>query len=586
MEKRNQISWGVEFAHLRSKSEYMNNHKKTQLEMIAEEEEWCSSENKSMILRRSTPKKQFMKRHCRLYNQPPKLSDDPMIAAYQEFFVKLQKHLKVYEYFIESSASQKILKLSSCGPAEYYYKHIHFSNNSRFNQKTSFDKAEEPDSTSLSDMYSSYANSYTSETHLVYNNNRSKIMQFFNASKIAAKSIESKTPESRRRKKITAKRVVLDRTRPKLINLFLKICNTPQLSLKTCRVTNAQFKYYLQNFFPVEMAETLSKYFDFKSANLEDFCTEMDRFILAPEEKLLSMCFDAFDFNKDRYICYQDAFYAIQNRTSDIYDSDLVKIRDMMEMKKKGVSPLNRRASRKGRRMSVMSITSEISVFEEKTKRKEIPYIHPQKPEAITIDDFNKIEFKGKPQLIYYFFKYTCNYNINKCHEITTPAIKSRRQSEDMVVELSQSETNSKEAVDDGQLQYYKDLEISMGLFKLSMTMDLLKKYEILRDKGSLEIRHISKESMRENWPLLFGVKSDYVSERFFSFFAGRKNKTVTKSRFLKKIHSVIEDEYKIKKFSFNIYDFRRDGRITCDEINKMEENLPEHSPVHLEASL
>lgn len=581
MEKKSSSQWGIEYAHLRSQSEYMQKKNFSELNIIKEEEEWCSSENKSVLSKKLIPKKQFMKRHCRLYNEEPKLSEDPSVAIFQSFFMKIQKHLNVYDYLISSAISSNILNECTCTPASYYYKHIHFSNNSKFkNPSSSLYKTPEPSYTSSNKSYSTFTET-SEESHHIYQNNNIKLLEFLNTTRQNLISIESKVSVSTRKGKITAKRVVLDRSKPKLIKIYQTMCNSPQTLLKACRLTNPLFKQYLQHFFSQEMAEAFARFFDFKSANFEDFCTEMDRFLLAPEDKLLCMCFDVFDLNRDKYICYQDAFAAIAGRKENYYDSDLVKLKTMMDMKKKGITPLKRSTSRKGRRMSVMSISSEMSIFSEKNKKKEVPHVHPDKPEALTLEDFLRIEFKGKPQVLRNFFLLTCNYDIDKFHEVVTPIYKSRKQSEDMVVEISQSPED--QLLENVNYEHLRDLENSMNLFKFAITKDLLQKYDLLRDRTYHEYRQISKSSMVANWPKLFGAKCDYVSERFFYFFCGVRNKCVTKSRFLKKISKVVEDELKMKRFSFTIYDARRDKKITTDEASKMEEAIPANTPIHSE---
>ena len=54
-----------------------------------------------------------MKKHCRIYNEPPPLSEDPTVAQYQKFLVKLQKHLEIYNNFINKTEHDKSLVSSS-----------------------------------------------------------------------------------------------------------------------------------------------------------------------------------------------------------------------------------------------------------------------------------------------------------------------------------------------------------------------------------------------------------------------------------------------------------------------------------------
>lgn len=577
--------------HLRTFSENTYHGKFSVLDKIIEEEEWSSIESRSLASK-LVQKRKFMKKPRILYTEPPQLSDNTTIAEYQTFLGKLIRFQRVYDYFIKIASSSKLLKPSICSPNVYYYKHIHFSNNEKFRPQSKSVAGSRYQNENLT--FDSSTNSisepedFSNEEHDVYGAQGPRILQFLKSLKIGDEKKE-KIPQNpstnRRKKKITQKRMILDRTKQKTISIFQEMCNAPSTSLKACRLTNYFFKQYLAKKFPQEMVESIAKYFDFKSANFEDFCTEMDRIIIAPEQKLMNLCFDAYDFNKDRYICYQDAYVAIESRKDDLYDSDLIKLQGMFEMKKSGNLPAKVQKSRKGRRLSVMSITSELSAYEETAKKREVPAVHLGKPEALTFDDFCKIDFKGRPQLLCNLFLYTCNYDINKCHEVVTPVVKSRRQSEEIIIELSQNPTL--EDHDNGaKLAYYKELEQSMSLFPFAQAKDLLAKFEVLRDKGKNDIKTITRSSMVSNWPKLFGHDNEYISERYFFYFTKNKNSYITKPRFLKTIHKALTEELADKYLAFEIYDSRGDGRLTSDEVYRMEQNLPQNSAIYTECSL
>ena len=447
-----------------------------------------------------------MRRHCRIFNEIPILSEDRKIAEFQKFFMSIQKHLKVYEYFIKSAVSSSILNYHKCSPSEYYYKHIHFSNHDKFKRASnSVDGYPRNSNEEIYPTFEASSSLFTesSDDDNYYDNNPSinipdkRFLQIMRSAGKSEIKIDKKSNKNlRKNRRIAPKRIILDRSKQKLISIFQDMCCAPSTLLKACRLTNYLFRQYLAKKFPIEMAEAISRFFDFKSANFEDYCTEIDRFLVASEDRLLSICFEAFDINKDKYICYEDTYVAIEKRTEDLYDSDLTKLNAMFEMKKKGIFPLKRTMSRKGRRMSVMSLASELSSPEE---RKEVPHVHPSKPEALTLEDFAKIEFKGRPQLLCNLFLYICNYDINRCQEVVTPIIKSRKQSEDIIIELSQIEDDDQEKINNEKYEYYKDLEFSMGLFPFSITKDLLDKFEVLRDKSFDRLKCISTTSMINN---------------------------------------------------------------------------------------
>ena len=576
--------------HMRSKTAYNNRMDSKILGSIAEVEEWCSTETRSVSKTPApalTTKRKFMKRGAALYNQPENYSPDPQVAEHQKFLRTLQKYYEVYDYFIKTADDAKVIRLLPCGPAEYYYRYIHFSNNSRLQTGKKSSTAPQARKTPPAQKCSTPSNfSDRSEVFDPFNKHeKSYIDQFIKTNREAVVKNERKVrPISRKRKLILPRRVILSRNKPKLMKIFQTMCGTPSSSIKSCRLTNYLFKIYLQKKFPIEMAEGMSKHFDFKSSNFEEFCVEMDRFICGPDEKHFSLCFDAFDLNKDKYICYQDTYAAIELRKENLFDSDLVKIKNMFEMKKQGLAPVKRAESRKGRRMSVVSLASEISSFyDEESKEKRIPHVHPDKPEAITLEDFQRIEFKNKPQLLSHFFAYTCHFDIEKSQEITHPVVKYRKESQDIIVDMLGNPGNCYIDSSDPKAAYYEELENAMALFNITEATELLNKFEILRDKTTSEFKTISKQSMIENWPKLFGAKCDYVSERYYQFFAGPKYVDVTKAHFLRLIHSIKEDEYSIKMFSFAVYDKRGDKKITADEIYKMEQALPEGSPIYNE---
>lgn len=567
--------------HERSKTAYDTNTLQANLYEIKEESEWGFSENRSIVITPSPskPKKAYLKKRCRTYTDPPPLSSDPVVADYQKFFTILQKHLNIYNHFIEKAIETKILKPIELKASDYYYKYIHFTkqNPSQLSRTTPFLDSRK------SGRGSSFSSNQSEDFNVYDKNAKVRLFSILhkNIPIVSMKKDKKIRPASKKRKAMSSKRVVLNKKKQKLVAIFQSMCGMPNCALKSCRLTNYLFKSFLQKRFPVEMAEAMSRHFDFKSANFEDFCLEMDRFILSSEERHFALCFDAFDFNKDKYVCYQDTYTAIELRKDNIYDSDLIQIQEMFGMKIAGKIPQKKPEPRKGRRMSVMSLSSELSAYEEEMKEKKLPYIHPDKPEALTLDDFQRIEFKTKPQLLCNFFKHICNFDIEKFQEVSTPIIKSRKQSQDIIIERSQSEEPHIIDEDDPKNQYYKELEDAMGLFSIHETADLLKKFEILRDKSSPDFKTISKVSMVENWPKLFGVKCDYVSERYYKFFAGPKYIDVTKTRFLKMIHSLKEDDLRPKIFAFEFYDERADGKITADEIYKLEQTLVANTPIY-----
>lgn len=569
MDKNKGKFWESPRENFRSHSE---NCRFASLMKIEEVNEWSSSDASSI---KPGPRKwQYMKKHKRIITESPTLSDDPTIAIFQKFLIKLQKNWSIYDYFLDTAINSRVLTAFVCRPSTYYYKYIHYSNNDKFNKKPRGQSYDEYGLDTANYTYESF------EDNFVYSNQtRGRIQEISNSLRHETESSEALTATKPKRKtmKLKSKKTVLNRQNGKISKIFQEMCGGQNILLKSCRLTNFLFKQFIQKKFK-DMTENIAKYFDFKSANFEDYLTELDRLLLSREEKLLALCFDAFDFNKDKYICYQDTYMAIEARTEDLYDSDLVKMQSYMEMKKKGVYPLRRTMSKKGRRQSVMSKASDFSVFE--SKKKDIPPVHPTKPEALTFEDFCRIDFKGKPQLICSLFKHLCCYDVNLCQELLTPVCKTRRPSEELIFS-----SNFQEIVDKNSLDYYLDLEENMAKFSFDVLKDLLGKFNILRDKKhSLNV--ITKASMTENWKTLFGHCHEYISERIYYYFSGHLYREVNKSMYLSKIYDFLNDENEQKKFSFEFYDARADKKLTSDEVYRMEQCLPVNSPVQQECSV
>jgi hypothetical protein len=582
MEFKKNKFWDFFSNHCKTESDH---HRFSPLDKINEVSEWSSVDNKSE--KKVIPiKKEYMKRHLRAFSESPKLSDDPSTAFFQRFLLKLQKHWQIYEILINQSFSKKVLIQSECRGSLYYYKHIHYLNHDKFFKKPKNPKNFDDYGLETSQDFENFEtieNFISTEDTFVYpSSTRARIAEFYNSMRISNEPAEiTEAPRAKRKKtKIKAKKTILQRNNPKLIKIYQEMCGNTNSALKSCRLTNFLFRQFLGKRFE-GMTEVIGKYFDFKSANFEDFCTEIDRILSSNDEKFLSLCFDAFDFNRDKYICYQDTYSAIQARHEDLYDSDLVKLNTMLEMKKKGILPLKRVMSKRARRPSVMSLTSEISAFDEAFRPKDIAPVHPSKPEAITFDDFTRIEFKGKPQLICSLFQYICNFDINTWQDIQSPVFATRRNSEEMVFDLSYSLITEGE-----QFNYFKDLEEKIRLFSYSRVKDLMEKFELLRDKNVLNERVITKSSMIENWGKLFGYFNEYISERFYFFFTDQKNKNINKSMFLQKISDFENDENQWKKTGFEFYDSRCDKKLTSDEVYRMEQSLPEGSAVHKECTM
>ncbi|CAG9329668.1 unnamed protein product [Blepharisma stoltei] len=393
-------------------------------------------------------------------------------------------------------------------------------------------------------------------------------------------------PGSRLRRIAGFKEHVLDPENQNLRKIFQTISGNLDGLFRHCRVSNQLFKQFLEKKYPKEMVDTMGKYFDFKLGTFEDYVGEMERFIMMGEERQLYFCFDILDFNKDKFICYQDTYKAISLRTENFFDEDLIKIQELFILKSQGLLVTTEKRFKR-KKPSTFNLSNELLMEEEeaKAKLKQKSYVHPEKEEAICFEDFLRINFGGRPQLLLHFLDYTCNYNYLKALGLQfnlQPL--SKKNSEIIVVEMNQnSEVLENVLRDESRYIYLKELEDAMSLFTTETVYDLMAKFNYLKSPDYKNIKVISKKSMIEKFPDLFGVKCDYISERFYDFLSGPGRHDVTKSRFMKIANSLTEvkSNSRSQKLSFDLYDVRADEKITADEIYKMFQSLPIRSPAY-----
>ncbi|CAG9316211.1 unnamed protein product [Blepharisma stoltei] len=543
-----------------------------------------------------TKKLPFMKKHFRKYTELPPLSNNEKIAFFQRFLSKLKENPQIYDHFLNEAKKKLILSIPIYSSTEYYYKFIHIQNSKKYRSLSQTPvptvSRKTPDLEVKRVVNSSPLGFSINERNLLKD-----LIKFPDSGRYPtlsrttfsrAESRRSSRPTSKMRR--LGKRKFLDRNKPSLIRLYQEICGTPKLSLRLCRLSIQGFTQHLNKRYPTEISESMAKHFDFKNGTLEEFCTEMDKFIGSSDEKHLAFCFDIFDFNKDKYICYQDAYLAMKLREQDYYDNDIIKINKMFDLKKQRKIPTKKESRRSKRRKSVFSSATSENTDEEdeeeNKKKSKIPHYNLEKPEALTFEDFCKIDFQGKPQIFIDFLRHSCEFNYTILPVFpTTPPNMTRKNSEDLIVDISQNPGLLESVRQDPNFSYLAELEEAMSLFSGTQLYDLLEKFEILRCKDMKSLKTISKTSMKEKWPELFGAKCDYVAERIYHFLAGPKYEDVTKSRFLNAVHLLlnINNDYFLRGFSFHIYDARGDGVITADEAYNMLEALPVGSPIYYE---
>lgn len=245
----------------------------------------------------------------------------------------------------------------------------------------------------------------------------------------------------------------LDKNNDALKLIFKRICRHGERGFK--KVTNASFESFLAVRYPEAFTASLSKYFAFgEGVSLEGYISEFEKFLSLSDEKLLHFVFEAFDFNRDHYICYTDTFLMISYRKADTYDLDLVKLRQMFYLKKSRNAP--GRKGQAGRRGSFYN-GGTFDEDESKLKRKRVPYYNLDRPEALTFEDFSRVEFGGRPQFLWDFLKYTCSINSQEGSSFINVYL-SRQNTEEFLAEASLSSVSLSLLAKDERASYFKEL--------------------------------------------------------------------------------------------------------------------------------
>ena len=145
------------------------------------------------------------------------------------------------------------------------------------------------------------------------------------------------------------------------------------------------------------------------SVNFEGWVQDMQKFINLSSEKHYKFAFELYDFNKDRYVCTSDAFYAMSLPNSQIFAYDIVKIRQAFVLKVNNElfeSRLSQRKKNSKKNASFMSAEEEIKF--------KVPHVHQSKPEALNLENFLKIRFHYKmPQVIQDIINYLTDLDVS-----------------------------------------------------------------------------------------------------------------------------------------------------------------------------
>lgn len=397
---------------------------------------------------------------------------------------------------------------------------------------------------------------------------KQRIISSLNRSTIRRKSLKS----LKRRSNFT-----LDSKNPKLEKIFQNILTGHHL------ITIQDFEVFLKNRYPESMVEVMINHFDFHSENYEGFVSKMNKFINLTEKEHLKFCFQIYDFNRDGFICYKDTFAALQVRKENLYDDDFILLRELLQLKFEGKLEIN-----KMRRKSTFGLI--IERLEKKMKSKIIvPVVNQDCRTKINFSEFRLAKFSDRPQILKDFFRYTCAFNYTKnilpTRKTTKHAIK---ESENIVIEMSINRNFLEEIMKSEKYHYYCELDEVMARFTESDLKSLLEKFKFLQSKEKFFYKIITKESMLENFvihiqPKLIGYNNDYLTTRMFEVLSD--NHYLTKAKFLSSILQFHNNESSknINKLSFAVYDSKKSGKITVNEVSDMFKSLLYGSEAYLE---
>lgn len=384
---------------------------------------------------------------------------------------------------------------------------------------------------------------------------------------------------TRTTKKLRGNRYPLDRTSQSLIEIFSKMSKNPE-SHRELKISSDTFKEYTSKRYPSEMVEIITKSIIIEgNQNLEGWVAIIEKFINLSDDKILRFCFELFDFNKDKYLCTHDAYHAISLNQSNLYDQDIIRIREAMMQKQSKKGNINKKPKIHARRGSNQSSN------EEETKK--IPYIHPTKPEAITVDDFVKISFIGKPQIFQDLVQYLTGFNINYSLLKPESSYMNRKLSEDIIFDMRYKQEMRETYMTDPRYNYFVDLDRMMQKYETIESQLLLEKFEMLKCPSYKKNKMISMKSTVEVFPNIFGFKCDYISKRFYGILAGPNRHDITKISYMTKLLELFKAKpVDQNKFAFELYDRNNDGVLTCDEVNEIYEALPPDTPIYEECQM
>lgn len=470
-----------------------------------EEEEPC---NKNSSALKFTPKSRS--------TLPPILTQADKKDKYiYDFMIKLIKYPHVYHYLTQEGKSRSILQKKTTNtpfltPRKSKLPSLLQTPTNAAQHDTSFN-------TSVAQEEAPPTRPLTIEIKQVDTIKRQNSKESISASTLVnQKSLNFKMP-------------VLEKNSNKLFEKFKIIAGGTDSNLKDYKLTYDSYKEFLNRRYPPEMSEIMIKWlYHGLSVNFDGWLQDMQKFLNFSQERLARMAFELYDFNKDRYICTADAFRIISIPNSIIFDQDIIKIRQAFLQKTSqelNSARLNSRKKKKQKNKAFMSAEDEVKY--------KVPPIHPTKPEALTLEDFLRIQFSlNKPQIIFDLVKYLIGIDLIEFNTEVTKTVK-RKKSEELIEEMLLNNELREKMICDSRWGYYRELENAMNLISLQQWKAALGKFGEMNIDGPSKLKEINLKSIFKVFSRYFGSENEYILTSFHKILSGPKNLNITKISFL-----------------------------------------------------
>ena len=293
-------------------------------------------------------------------------------------------------------------------------------------------------------------------------------------------------------------------------------------------VTRENLRDFLHLRYSEEVTECLIKWvYSGISANSENWIKDIQKFVILPDEKHLKMAFDFYDNNKDRFICNSDAFKAISVDKNRRFTQDIIKISQKLEEKMRiecKPAVINTKIS---------AIHRLRAMYEE--KKNKLPSLYVVKPNCLNFEEFSSIQFlNSKPKIIIDLIEYISGVLTSEPEPVTVQP--SRRNSEEIVRNLSQDYTFKEQLKSDPDYPYFQDLLALMSYFKLKNFQVLLEKFNSMICESYKTQKFLSQFSINQHWQHYFGLHNPFINFSFYQFLAGFENFNISKISFLTKL--------------------------------------------------